>query len=320
MSRAVLHDENALTQSTFCHEVAFYGDEEEFLSTTAPYIRRGLEAEEPMLVAVGRSKIDLIEGELGGDADDVHLVDMAELGRNPARIIPAWREFLELNLRPGGSARGIGEPIWPGRSEAELDECQRHESLLNVAFGGGPGWSLLCPYDTQRLDDAVLQIARENHPYLYCEGANGPCAEWRDLQGFSPFAGSLAPPAADARSLHFDRDRLGTARALAREEAERAALSQERAADIAIAVGELAANSVRHGGGEGDLRVWLEPGALVVEVEDEGFMEDPMVGRVRPDPSSEGGRGLWMANQLCDLVQIRSETGSSTVRLWMSLV
>jgi prepilin-type processing-associated H-X9-DG protein len=34
--------------------------------------------------------------------------------------------------------RGAGEPIWPERRPAELVECQRHESLLNVAFADGP--------------------------------------------------------------------------------------------------------------------------------------------------------------------------------------
>jgi anti-sigma regulatory factor (Ser/Thr protein kinase) len=308
-----------MSESAFRHEVMFYEDEDQFLETAVPFLRRGLEAGEPMLVAVGRRKIELLEGELGADAARVRFADMVELGRNPARIIPAWWEFLELNLWPGRGVRGIGEPIWPERSHSELDECRRHESLLNVAFGGGPGWSLLCPYDSRRLDDGVLEAARENHPYLRCNGSHAPCAGWEDLDGFSPFAGSLPSPPSGARTLPFGRERLHEVRTLVGAEAGAAGMGRDRAADLTIAVGELAANSVRHGGGRGTLRAWRQGGSLLVEVEDDGRIAEPLVGRTRPTVAQADGRGLWMANQLCDLVQIRSGERGTAVRLWMSL-
>jgi hypothetical protein len=48
-------------------------------------------------------------------------------------------------------------------------------------------------------------------------------------------------------------------------------------------------------------------------------LEDPLVGRERPAPEWITGRGLWMANQLCDLVQIRSLPDGNVVRLQMNL-
>ncbi len=51
---------------------------------------------------------------------------MRVLGSNPACIIPAWRRFLAEWAPDGRPVRGIGEPIWVGRSEAELTECQLH--------------------------------------------------------------------------------------------------------------------------------------------------------------------------------------------------
>ena len=44
-----------------------------------------------------------------------------------------------------------------------------------------------------------------------------------------------------------------------------------------------------------------------------------MVGRVRPEVTQLGGRGLWLANQLCDLMQIRSGSGGTRVRLQMAI-
>jgi hypothetical protein len=40
---------------------------------------------------------------------------------------------------------------------------------------------------------------------------------------------------------------------------------------------------------------------------------------VWPEPGELDGRGLWLANQLCDLVQIRSGAGGTRVRLQMAV-
>ena len=50
---------------------------------------------------------------------------------------------------------------------------------------------------------------------------------------------------------------------------------------------------------------------------DDGSFDEPLAGRVRPMPAQMGGYGLWVANQVCDLVQIRSLPGGSAVRLHM---
>ena len=87
--------------------------------------------------------------------------------------------------------------------------------------------------------------------------------------------------------------------------------------NLALAVHELATNSVVHGSGPAALWYWEEPGAIVVEVHDAGFIGDPLVGRRVPDPMQEDGRGVWIANQLCDLVQIRSNKAGTQVRIRM---
>ena len=50
------------------------------------------------------------------------------------------------------------------------------------------------------------------------------------------------------------------------------------------------------------------------------MIADPSrLGRHRPDPTEEGGRGLWIANQLCDDVDIASGAEGTRVRLRMAL-
>ena len=56
---------------------------------------------------------------------------------------------------------------------------------------------------------------------------------------------------------------------------------------------------------------------LVSEVMDRGLIEDPLAGRRRPVPGQVGGHGLWLANQVCDLVQVRATPGGNVVRMHM---
>src|SRR5436190_16073394 len=140
----------------FRHEAFLYAGEDEFLGGTLPFIREGVENDEPVLVVVSADKIELLRGalSLNGDGRKVLFADMEEVGRNPGRIIPAWRDFVEDRPDSSRPIRGIGEPIHPGRTATELVECHRHESLLNLAFADTPGFWLMCPYDTSALDEA----------------------------------------------------------------------------------------------------------------------------------------------------------------------
>ena len=50
-------------------------------------------------------------------------------------------------------------------------------------------------------------------------------------------------------------------------------------------------------------------------IADDGRIDDPLAGRKRPDVDACSGRGLWMVNQLCELVQIRSTLTGTAVRM-----
>jgi hypothetical protein len=79
------------------------------------FIRDGLEAGEPVMVAVSALHTEWLREALDGQAD-VEFVDIEELGRNPAQIIPAWQQFVNTRSGRFRPVRGIGEPIW-GSSE-----------------------------------------------------------------------------------------------------------------------------------------------------------------------------------------------------------
>jgi len=301
---------------TFRHEALLYAGEDELVARLDPFVREGLAAGDAVMVAVSDRKIGRLRDALGPAAGGVTFADMDEIGGNPGRIIHAWHEFAEPHLREDRPVRGVGEPISAARSADELVECQRHEELLNVAFASSPGWTLVCPYDTATLAPDVIAECRCSHPYVRENDVVEPSGDYRGLEAISePFAKPLGEPDATPDELAFDLSRLVDVRRSVAEAAGRAQLDDDRAQDLIVAVHEVAANSVRHGGGTGLLRTWSGGAGVTCEIRDAGVITEPLAGRLRPQDAAGGGNGMWLANQLCDLVQVRSSQTGTIVRL-----
>ena len=299
----------------FSHEAFLYASLPEFLDEVCGFLREGIERDEAVLVATGGERLAALRKLFGG-VPDVQIVDMVEVGANPARIIPVWRDFLAKNVTAGRAVRGLGEPIWAGRSEAELAECHQHESLLNLAFASGPAWRLLCPYDVTALPGEVIEEARANHPLVLDAGTWSSSDRFRSERPHRALRHRPLPPASEPLvELAFGTGELAAVRRLVESACAEHDVSSAAAQDLVLCVDEIAANSLMHGGGAGVLRIWREPATLVCEVSDSGTITDPLIGRENPSLDRLGGRGVWLANQLCDLVQIRSGAAGTVVRL-----
>ena len=244
---------------------------------------------------------------------------MEEVGRNPARIIPAWGRFVATTrLGDGGRMRGIGEPIWADRRPDEMAECQLHESLINLAFADADSFRLICPYDTCTLPEDVIAEARQSHPIV---SSGGDPEESRDYRGLrkvaARFSEPLPEPPGGVDEYTITLDDLRAARGIVRRRATDAGLG-ERADDLVLAVNEVLSNSLHHAHEDGLLRIWSEPDGLVCEVRDGGHIQQQLVGREEPGVGQIGGHGVWLVNLVCDLVQVRSSEDGSTVRMKMS--
>jgi anti-sigma regulatory factor (Ser/Thr protein kinase) len=305
--------------ATFQHEALLYEGDDEFVARCGAFVEEGVERGEPVLVMVGRRKLDLLRRALGERGEGVQFVDMQIVGRNPARIIPAWARFVaDHGPVDGGGMRGIGEPIWADRKPDELVECQLHESLINLAFARANSFRLICPYDTAALPDDVIAEARRSHPLVTAEGDPAPCADYCGIDEVAAgFADPLAEPPSSADELSVTLGGLHDARRVVRRRALEAGLG-ERADDFALAVNEVLSNSLHHAHESGVLRIWDEPDGLVCEVRDGGQIDKPLIGREEPAVGQVGGHGVWLVNLVCDLVQVRSSEAGSTIRMKMS--
>jgi anti-sigma regulatory factor (Ser/Thr protein kinase) len=300
--------------ASFRHEAMLYAGDNELIARLSEFVGEGVRSHEPTLVVLAGGKLERLRAELG-TSDGVRFADMDDVGRNPARIISAWHDFArEFERAP--RLRGVGEPITSALDDDALVECQRHESLLNLAFVREPLW-LVCPYDTSTLGGEVVEEAFRSHPYVCDADRCRPSTE------FAPptvdFEAQLSAPPISASGILYDTASLHEMRTFVSTHAAKAGFGDDRVEEIVLAANEIATNSLRHAGGHGALRVWAEGDSFVCEFSDTGHIRgQPLVGRLRPRPGQEGGHGLWLANQLCDLVQVRSGQAGTVVRLHFS--
>jgi anti-sigma regulatory factor (Ser/Thr protein kinase) len=305
----------------FVHPALFYADSDEYLAGTVPFIRAGLAAGEPVLVSVPAENLNRIRTALGGDADRVELYDMRVAGRNPGRIIPGVL-LAFATAHAGHPVRIIGEPIWAGRSALEYPACAQHEALINAAFAGRDA-TILCPYDTTRLNPAWIRDAHRTHPVVWTVTDHRGSAEYDDPVAVAAgFNQPLPDPPPHAATMTVHIATLAALRRFVIGRAEAAGLTADRVIDLTIAVSELAANTVEHAAGDdGVLAMWVADGRVVCQLSDTGHLTDPMAGRLPVPPDrSAGGRGLLLVNQLCDLVRVHTRPGATTVRVELAVI
>lgn len=298
------------------HLSLMYQGVAEYASVLSEFVRNALHAGEPVFAAVPGARARSLADVLGRDAERVVYADMREVGRNPARIIPVIQAFLDRHR--GQRVSFVGELTWPGRSGEELAEAARHEALVNIAFAGAP-LTMVCPYEAARLPGNVLGDASRTHPLVLMGGRSrasgaylGPRRLPRGCDQPLP-----APPPGARRVVYHDS--LREVRTLVARCAAASGLADDRSADLILAVSELAANTLRHTPSGGALWVWRAGGHILCQVEDSGVITDPLAGRVRPLGGEPSGHGLWLVNQICDLVEVRSGGDGTAIRLRMRL-
>jgi anti-sigma regulatory factor (Ser/Thr protein kinase) len=298
----------------FSHSVLLYGSEEEYHAAVSAFVRQAVQAEAALHAVVPGASVRMVRETFGVPRLGTFVADMTDLGGNPARIIPAVQSFAEQH--PGGRVYCLWEPAWPGRSAAELREVARHEALCNLALADRP-MTVLCLYDAARLEDQPVGDAERTHPVVTSRGERHASGSYLGAGRFPAGADDpLPPPTTRTEALAF-RDQLGRVREFAAHQARTAGLGAERAADLVLAVSELAANALGHAAGGGLVRSWRTGAELICQVDDPGYITDPLVGSRRQPPDAGGGHGLWLVNKVCDLVERRTGPAGTTTRLHM---
>lgn len=287
-----------------------------FLAAVLPFVREGIAMGQPVMVAVVPARIAALRTALGADADRVEFIDMADLGGNPARIIPFWRAFVDRHSASGQPIRGVGEPIWVGRRRCEIEEAQLHEALLNVAVCPDTPLWLLCPYDADALPADVVAEAFCSHPAIVePDNYRGSTTYGGAYHVGALFGRELSPPTGPVRNLLVNGSNGPQVSDWVRRWAEASGVSVRRSVRLASAVRAVAEAGVGDTGRSEVLQLWQDGSALIFQTHGRAHLQDPLVGRLPAGQESPLGQVLRSANDTCDLVQVRSGANGTTVRI-----
>ncbi|BBZ10863.1 sensor histidine kinase [Mycobacterium branderi] len=296
------------------HTAVVYRSPEEYVGSVVPFISEGLAHGEPVWAAVPEDKGPLLRHGLGDSARRVAWVDIAELGRNPGRILAAELAFAQRHR--DRCVRMVAEPMWPGRSALEYPACIQHEALVNVAFVDYRVAGL-CPYDASLLDDGVLADIRATHPLIRWNGSLERSADYAVDAALERCNQPLATsPAAVQYTVARPADLVGGRRHGDRY-ARLLGLPTDRIADLQLVITELATNSLQHAGTACRLSLWEHGGYLVCEARDTGFLGDPLAGRRPPSCDKPSPSGLFVVNAVADLLRMHTTPEGTTIHAYL---
>lgn len=137
--------------------------------------------------------------------------------------------------------------------------------------------------------------------------------------GVSPTVLASAPAVAGGRLLdrRFGRDEIALVRHEVSARLTASGLSGDRLSGFVLAVNEVVTNVVLHAGGNGRVLLWLADNSAWCSVTDSGpgipahYLTPPEV----PEAYEVGGRGIWLAHQLCDEVTVATGPIGTTIGL-----
>ncbi|MGW0806919.1 anti-sigma factor RsbA family regulatory protein [Nonomuraea sp. NPDC002799] len=298
------------------HVAVLYDSEDAFLGMALPRVRSALDDDRGVLVITCAPKLALLSEALGQDAERVDRHVSTTWYEHPYRTLAAYHDYAR-----GRRTLVIAEPVWEGRSEREVREFIRYESMINAAFRAVPT-TMLCLYDVRDVPGFVLDFGPVNHPVLL--SADGETASGRFVEPHElVLNGDRAPlpaPGDDAETIRFTARELKRLRQGVGDYARAAGMDRSLITSLVLSVSEIAANSVEHGAGYGTITMWVSDGELVCEIADPGgALDDPLPGYIPPEPESPRGYGLWISRQLCDLVELRTDDGVLRVRLHLTM-
>lgn len=298
------------------HEASIYASDSELSQIALPFLTEGLAAKEPTYVVLGAHAESLIRRELG-EREGICYLPAGDVYVKPSTTVLGYRDVASTAVESGAEqVRFITEVPHPGLGSA-WDWWGRYESAVNEIFVDLPVWAV-CTYDVRTTPRGVLDEVIRAHPYLALPG--GEHARNAEYASPSTFLAQRAyayidPLEAGEPLVALTDPSLREARRAAVEVTLRP-FGRETADNLALAVSEVVTNAHRYGRSPVELRLWCGSDRVVAMVRDSGTgFVDSTIGLAPVDSHRSGGRGLWIASQVCDHVGITRSPDGFTVRL-----
>jgi anti-sigma regulatory factor (Ser/Thr protein kinase) len=296
----------------FQHELVLHAGTAALIDLMIPYVRAGAAAGEPIIVVGEPQFVDEMLAAVP-DVPDIRAVPESGRARFPGRDLRQFQQILSSLDTAESRVRVVNQ--MPTMTNHEWHEWRRYEAAANYVLAPFRVWGT-CAYDTDRLDEAMLDDLIASHPHVHTVNGRRPSEPFATLdhhiRGYldlpphpiertPPQLSLIDPSAPTARRAILD---LGTVLALPPAAIKAAAL----------AVSETVTNGSVHGKTPVRLNAWTDGGRLTVSVSDAGTGPHPLVG-LRPAPvDSLSGRGMWILHQLLADLHHRTDRHGYTVR------
>jgi anti-sigma regulatory factor (Ser/Thr protein kinase) len=314
-----MEDGNGAARSPVRHRALLAGSARELDDGAAAFVAEGIEAGPALLLAMDDDRRDRLRARVGAAVDAAAVLEPDRLYSSPAWALARLRREIEGRTAGGEPLRIVAAPNWFDRPLAERDAWMSGDAVANVAFTSSAAApvDLLCAYDTSAAPPDVVTAVRRTHPELLEAGRTHRSEAYTDPALYcTRHRDQPLPPLPEPVEEHrFEAATLAVLRRAVEAAATGAGVDPRRVPEVALVVNEVATNSIRHAGGNGTARLAVTPDNLVCEVVDSGVITAPFAGLLPPPRAGDGGYGLWLVHQLCDLVQIRSGPAGSVVRM-----
>lgn len=311
---------------SFRHAALIAGRDEDLLAALVPELRRSVEVYDEVLLVVSEHRRHLLMAATTDLGDALTWGDPGGFYQRLGFAYERFRRYLAERQRAGRRVHVIAEPdltsgVDAGTRGDRAAAYLAYEAVCNDAFEpyGSP---VTCIWDSRHHPRAVIDGARAAHRHLLTVDGFRPSPQFLAPDRFlgarrhSPLPAPPEPVDRD-RVLH-DVAELGELRSVLGKWTAGHGFSAAAAEDVVAGVVEIATNGLRHGLPPVRVRAWHARDTLILQCDDVGGRPvPPGAGYHRPQLAGArpGGRGLWLARQLADVVLIESVPGRTSVRL-----
>jgi anti-sigma regulatory factor (Ser/Thr protein kinase) len=309
----------------FLHSALIADTDRDVITALAPELRRSAEVYDEVLLVVSEPTRTLLTGQTGDLRDVLQWRSPAAFYQRLGFAYEAFRRYLAEHAAAGRQVHVIAEPQFTGRAGAEplpdrAAAYLAYEAVCNETYAPY-GSAVTCLWDRRRYPPTVMHDVEATHTHLLTPAGRHLSPSYvpadKYLADRRP-ATLTAPQQVDQEHTLTQVTQLSGLRAALTGWAAARGFGEELTDDLIVAVAEVASNGLRHAATPVRVRAWHHHDTLVVQCDDDAGMPVPATaGYHRPDSADAlpGGRGLWLAHQLADIVQVASAPGRTSVRL-----
>ena len=302
----------ALLESNFEHDLVLHHGAAELIDLMVPFMRDGADAGDQVVV-VGEPTF--VQDLLAAVPDIPDVLAVPEFGRerSPGRDLHKFLQILSTLQESGSRVRVVNQ--MPTMTGHQWHEWRRYEAAANFALAPFRVWGT-CAYDTDRLDDRMLQDLTTSHSHVKTSVGRRPSNDFARLSDHIRTYLDAPPHPIEATQplLSLQDPSAAAARQVIRSVAATFGLTPTATESAVLAVSETVTNGSLHGRAPVSLRVWADNGRITVAVNDMGAGPHPLVGLIPVPVDSDSGRGMWILHQIVADLHHRTDRDGYTVR------